>query len=116
MRWIHELMPTGRLSRAAFWFRHLTLVPIGVFLIVASTHLFGRPADLVASLLTTVLLISIWGRRLHDRGRSAWWLLAVCIPVAGPLWLMFECACRKASPSAQRFGAGPDAPIDYLTV
>ncbi|HEY4079529.1 MAG TPA: DUF805 domain-containing protein [Burkholderiaceae bacterium] len=116
MRWFHELVPTGRLSRGGFWLRHLTLVPLGIFLSIATEQLLGRPTDLPLVFLTTLLLISIWGRRLHDRGRSAWWLLATGIPVIGPLWLMFECACRKTSPSASRFDASSATQAEYLVV
>jgi uncharacterized membrane protein YhaH (DUF805 family) len=113
---VSELLTSGRIGRLAFWLRHLTLVPIGLFVCIASESLLGRPFDMMMSAVLIALLVSTWGRRLHDRGRSAWWLLAAALPVLGPLWLTFECAARRAAPSADRFGPAPGERGDYLAV
>ena len=53
----------------------------------------------------------------HDRGTSAWWLLAVLVPIIGPIWLFITLALRGGTPSENQYGDDPrlfDA--DYLTV
>ncbi|WP_377157743.1 DUF805 domain-containing protein [Roseateles sp. UC29_93] len=106
-----ELSTAGTLTRGGFWLRHGTLVPLALWIAIAVAD---TPLGWVAALATTVLLISIWGRRLHDRGRSAWWLLLAALPVLGPLLLCVECGLRRSVPEGRRFDA--QRPADYLTV
>lgn len=106
-----ELKTTGTLTRAGFWFRQCTIVPLVLWLAVAVAN---TPAGWPAALLAAVVMASSWGRRLHDRGHSAWWLLAVVIPVLGPLVLIVECGFRRGSPAAARFQA--TMAVDYLSV
>lgn len=108
---IREFSTAGTLTRGGFWLRQCSLVPLALWVAITVTDTaLGWPAALIA----TLLMVSIWGRRLHDRGRSAWWLLAAVVPVLGPLALCVECGLRGSSPTAARFQA--TAPDDYLTV
>jgi uncharacterized membrane protein YhaH (DUF805 family) len=97
---IGELRTSGRVSRLGFWIRHATLVPLALWLTIVAADSPGAPYDLALAGLSTLLLVSVWGRRLHDRGRSAWWLLAVFVPVLGALALMIECGLRGTRPGA----------------
>ncbi len=111
----NELIPRGRITRAGFWLRHLTLIPALLALVIIGVHVPGRPFDLIAVSLLFAVLISTWGRRLHDRDRSVWWLLAVAVPVIGALVLTIECGFgRSARPSDQ--GVSMPTSNDYLTV
>ena len=112
----NELTTTGRLGRGGFWLRHLVGLPVCLFLCIAADTLVGPSAGLVAAALTTLLLVSTWGRRLHDRGRSAWWLLLAAVPVAGALALIVDCAFLGTRAGGQRFGAPAGARVDYRTV
>ena len=112
----NELTTTGRLGRAGFWLRHLVGLPICLFLCIGADTLIGPGVGLVAAVLTTLFLVSTWGRRLHDRGRSAWWLLLTAVPVVGALALIADCAFLAPRESAQRVGAQPGAALDYRTV
>lgn len=106
----NEFLTTGRLGRAGFWLRHAVVLPVALFLCICADQVVGRTAGFVAALLTTWFLVSVWGRRLHDRGRSAWWLLAVCVPLLGALALFVDCALlgsRGAAPG-RAAGARPD--------
>jgi len=112
----NELTTTGRLGRAGFWLRHLVGLPICLFLCIAADSLVGPAAGLAAAALATLFLVSAWGRRLHDRGRSAWWLLLAAVPVAGALLLIVDCAFLGTRAGAQRFGVPLGARVDYRTV
>ncbi len=111
-----EFRTTGRVGRLGFWLRHFTLVPLALWLTVAASDWPGAPYDLPFAALTTLLLVSLWGRRLHDRGRSAWWLAAVLIPVLGALVLMIECGLRGAGRAAAGYGAPPGLRHGYAVV
>jgi len=113
---LSEFVPAGRLTRGAFWLRHLTTVPIGLWIVVAAGDVPGAPYDVPLAAALVLMLVSVWSRRLHDRGRSAWWLLAMLVPVLGALFLIVECAFRGTAPTADRFGAAPGVRADYLTV
>jgi uncharacterized membrane protein YhaH (DUF805 family) len=113
---LNEFRPHGRLTRSGFWLRHVSLVPIGLWLVIAAAETLGGPYDLPVVVAFVLLLISIWGRRLHDRGRSAWWLLATLVPVLGPLFLIVECGLRGTSPAAAKFGPEPGLRGDYVIV
>ena len=109
-----EFTTRGRLGRGAFWIRHFTSIPVGLWLAIAVGRDPGAPWDVPFAAALLLLLVSTWGRRLHDRGRSAWWLLAILVPVLGGLFLFVECAVRGTSTRAARY-ASP-AGTDYLTV
>ena len=113
---VRELWPVGRIGRGGFWLRHLLVLPAAIFLCISAEQVVGRSLGLVAALATTLFLVSTWGRRLHDRGRSALWLLAAAVPVLGALFLLVECAFLRARPSAERFGDAPGYRADYVTV
>ena len=111
-----ELKTSGRLGRAGFWLRHLVGLPICLAACIAADARLGPAAGLVAAALTTLFLVSTWGRRLHDRGRSAWWLLLAAVPVIGALALIVDCAFLGPRDAAARFGARPGIVLDYRTV
>jgi uncharacterized membrane protein YhaH (DUF805 family) len=116
MNALGEFLPAGRLGRGGFWLRHLVGLPIAMFVCIAADTLVGPAAGAVAAALATLFLISTWGRRLHDRGRSAWWLLIVAVPVLGALALIVDCALLGTREAGQRYGVGAGLRVDYRTV
>lgn len=52
--------------------------------------------------------IAVAVRRLHDIGKSGWWLLLIFIPVVGALVLIVF-ACFDSEPETNRFGPNPKA-------
>jgi uncharacterized membrane protein YhaH (DUF805 family) len=92
----------GRASRAEFWrwvvvFVLLTLITrmIDGALFASSIHesFYGDDArrPLTSIIILALLLpnIALAVRRLHDIGRSGWWLLLMVIPFIGPLVLLY---------------------------
>lgn len=106
----------GRLSRKGFWFQHLIVVPLALWIVIAAGESAGAPYDLPLVLLFVALLVSIWGRRLHDRHHSAWWLLGVFVPVIGAVALIVECGFRGTACGKGHYGPDPGMRTDYLTV
>lgn len=116
MSWIQEFSLRGRLSRTGFWLRMGVVVPLALWLCTAVQQRLGPPFDLVPVLALVAHLVSVWGRRLHDRGRSAGWLLLAAVPVAGAIALLIECGFRGPAVNAERYGAPAGIRSDYLRV
>jgi uncharacterized membrane protein YhaH (DUF805 family) len=63
----------------------------------------GRPVTFVAALALLPPTLAVAARRLHDTGRSAWWLLAGLAPVLGALLLAWFLS-QPSKPRANRHG------------
>ncbi|MCZ7564504.1 MAG: DUF805 domain-containing protein [Burkholderiales bacterium] len=103
----------GRINRAAYWTRAFPLL-LAYGLIVNSVlaleyKLTG--AQGVASLALTLFglwpILAVPVKRLHDRARSAWFLLVFLVPVVGPIWLLVEVWFLPGTDGANRFGDVP---------
>lgn len=91
--------PTGRINRTTFaliWVAAFVLV-FGVTVLDLAAGTYDEEAGIGTFGALTVLAmawpaIATWVKRLHDVGRSAWFLLILLIPFAGffmLLWLLF---------------------------
>lgn len=74
----------GRASRSEFWWFFLFVVLVSSALTYVSEALGS--VSLIAMLLP---LLAVGARRLHDTGRSAWWLLFLLVPVGGLVTLVY---------------------------
>lgn len=107
---------SGRMSRKEFWlpwYLGLWGVSIGyqiMLMIIASGGRDGQ--DLAAFLYVVSLLvfipmgISLFIKRLHDRGRSAWFLLIVLIPIVN-LWVIVEALFLSGQVGENKYGPDP---------
>ncbi|WP_295315407.1 DUF805 domain-containing protein [Roseobacter sp.] len=93
---------SGRASRAEFWWWVLA-----VFLITLATQLIdafliapalgfdvgaenaGQPLSMLFSLAILLPALAVAVRRLHDIGKSGWWLLLNLVPLIGSLILLW---------------------------
>ncbi len=100
----------GRSRRKEYWIFLLVNVIIG-FLIGFVFTLIGMPdvANIVAlvyALLIAVPSIALTFRRLHDTGRSAWWLLLTLIPYLGAI-VLFVFYALDSQPGDNKYGPNP---------
>jgi uncharacterized membrane protein YhaH (DUF805 family) len=51
--------------------------------------------------------ICIYGKRFHDRDKSAWWILISFVPIVGVIWLSVECGLLQGTDGPNRFGPDP---------
>lgn len=74
---------TGRASRSEYWWFFLFNVIVSVVLTIVFAPLSG-----LYSLATLIPGVAIGVRRLHDIGRSGWWLLIGLVPLVGVVVLI----------------------------
>lgn len=126
---------SGRLNRGPFWFVSI-LVSISVWTLVGLSFWLGGLDPRTSIVILAISLPAAWAivsvtvKRLHDRGKSGWWLLlfylvpAIIAKVgetAGPagiiliaialciwLWGIVEIGFRKGTVDANKFGPSPD--------
>jgi len=81
---------SGRAGRAEYWWWWAALV--ATFIAIGMlTSFVGAAGYVVAALVTPATFIpnlAVTVRRLHDTGRSGWWVLVVLVPAIGALILL----------------------------
>ena len=82
----------GRSRRKEYWMFFLFNVLISIALGVVE-GLVGMPGVIsgVYTLAILVPSIAVGIRRLHDTGRSGWWMLLAFVPLANLVLLVFFC-------------------------
>ncbi len=100
----------GRITRSAYWLRYnLPIWLAGILAPAIAYGLFG--SDNVVSLIVSIACFwpSLAGtaKRLHDRGRSGWFMLIVLVPLIGVIWLIVECGFLRGDTGLNRFGRSP---------
>jgi uncharacterized membrane protein YhaH (DUF805 family) len=99
--WRHYFDFSGNTSRREYWLCMLTHLCVSLLLIsfdIWSSSLWQSNLgwlDLCYSLISFIPMIAITTRRLHDSGRSGWWVLVFIIPAIGPFWLIYLLSQRK---------------------
>jgi uncharacterized membrane protein YhaH (DUF805 family) len=97
----------GRAGRAEYWWFFLANLIVGVVL-----NLLGRASTLfviVGLLYSLALLIpglAVAMRRLHDTGRSGWWLLIGLVPCIGLIVLIVFFA-TEGDRGPNQYGSAP---------
>ena len=98
--WSHYATFKGRARRSEYWFIQLFLVVTNLAAAVIDFVLMngdierfianggGGIVGLVWILATIVPALAVLVRRLHDTGKSGWWVLLGFVPLAGGIVLL----------------------------
>ena len=104
---------TGRATRSEYWYFVLfyLLLSAGLMIVDALLGWFNSElgVGVLSGIYTLALMIpslSVTVRRLHDTGRSAWWLLLGLIPLIGGIVLLVFLV-QDSQDGANRFGTNP---------
>jgi uncharacterized membrane protein YhaH (DUF805 family) len=111
---------TGRARRTEFWMFTFVSAIIGIVLSLVDEVVFVGPGVSTTGWLGTiyglaVLLptLAVGARRLHDTGRSGWWLLLAIIPLIGAIVLIVFFAL-EGQRTTNSYGPDPKAvPAGY---
>ena len=110
------LVVEGRSSRGAYWYAALALILATIVASVVDLILFGDfttaldgngPINIILGLATLIPGIAVGVRRLHDTGRSGWWLL-ITLTVIGVVLLIWW-YCQPGERKDNRFGPDREA-------
>ena len=100
---------TGRARRKEYWMFFLfnILIAVGIA-IIESIIGTGGILGIIFSLAMLVPGIAVTVRRLHDTGRSGWWILISLIPVIGWIILLVFMVL-EGQPGDNEYGPNPKA-------
>ncbi|HSD38007.1 MAG TPA: DUF805 domain-containing protein [Rhodocyclaceae bacterium] len=108
---------SGRIPRSTFNAALLALVAGFIILYVFMQTVFGLQSTLLLYPFFAWTALALASKRLHDRGQTALYLLALLIPLFGPLWAFVTLCCRAGSEGENQYGEDRLARhADYLTV
>ena len=110
----------GRAQRAEYWFFVLfnAIASIGLLIVDGLIGTYNMQTGLgllniVYSLGVLIPSIAVSVRRLHDIGKSGWWLLLLFVPLIGPLVLLvFFVLDSQAVPNA--YGPNPKGVVQAV--
>lgn len=103
----------GRMARATYWYASL-LIGCAFYVLYTLLNQFCGLGSTWA--LYPFFFWSVWAtsaKRLHDTGKSGYWLVLALIPVIGPLYLLWQLLGRRGRRKRNRYGASPEGDLDY---
>ncbi|WP_139957595.1 DUF805 domain-containing protein [Flavicella sediminum] len=111
----------GRARRKEYWMFAL-INTIAIYICMALDYALGLSfSDVIIygyiyalyALATIVPNLSLSVRRLHDVGKSGWFLFISLIPLVGIIWLLVL-FCTDSKEGANKYGPNPKNPSDEL--
>ena len=97
----------GRARRKEYWmfalFNFIIIIALAVIdALVGTLGAFGG----LYSLATLVPVLAVSFRRLHDTGKSGWWLLICFVPIVGVI-ILFIFTVMDSTPGDNQYGKNP---------
>ena len=99
---------SGRSRRKEFWLFWLINVAInyGLQLIAVPLGTIGMVIVLLFSLAILVPSLAVAARRMHDIGKSGWWVLINLVPLIGSIWFIVL-AAKDSVAGSNKWGDCP---------
>jgi uncharacterized membrane protein YhaH (DUF805 family) len=99
----------GRARRKEYWMFVLFNIIISIVLgIIEALIGTNQVLSFIYSLAILLPSLAVAFRRLHDTGKSAWWLLIGLIPLIGSIILLVF-FCQDSDPNDNQYGPNPKA-------
>lgn len=116
MNWYLEVLKkyavfSGRARRKEYWMFYLVNCVIGALIGIIEVMAGMSPQSALTILYSLVILIPSFAvavRRLHDTGRSGWWLLIALVPIVGAIVLLVM-VVQDSQPGDNQYGPNPKA-------
>jgi uncharacterized membrane protein YhaH (DUF805 family) len=107
---------SGRARRSEYWYFLLFNIIFAIaamildnLLGIAMTGIGYGPLYGIYALAMLIPGLSVAVRRLHDIGKSGWFLLIVLIPIIGGIWLLVL-FCTEGTKGTNEYGPDPKNP------
>jgi uncharacterized membrane protein YhaH (DUF805 family) len=111
----------GRARRSEYWYFALASAIISIILTIIDKIIgttFGiAETGIISSLYSLLVLLPSLGvgvRRLHDVGKSGWFMLIILIPIIGVIWLLVL-ACTEGVQGSNNYGPDPKNDFDEIS-
>jgi len=120
MNWYFQVLKKyavfkGRARRKEYWyfalFNIIVSLVLGVVDVLTGSFSSEDGMGLLGAIYSLAILIpaiAVSVRRLHDTGRSGWWLLIILIPLVGAIILLFF-TVQDSKPEENKYGPSPKA-------
>jgi len=108
----------GRLRRRDYW-----LYSLPVLFITIPVFWYTHPDNLSDNSVLNILSMLIMGfvfwasialnvKRLHDRNKSALWVLLTFVPLIGPVFVIVELGILSGTKGPNQYGQDPKGPTE----
>ena len=97
---------SGRARRSEYWYWTLATFIADIVLSIVDVALGTSLLVLLFGLAVLLPGLAVGVRRLHDTGRSGWWLLIALIPLVGVI-LLTVWFCTDSTPGDNAYGPSP---------
>jgi uncharacterized membrane protein YhaH (DUF805 family) len=105
---------SGRARRKEYWlFTLFHLILLTLLVIVDGGLTPEGGLGLWTAIYTFAVLVpalAVTARRLHDTGRSGWWMLLNLVPLFGAI-VVFVFLVQDSNPGANKFGENPKGSV-----
>ena len=105
----HYVTFAGRASRSEYWYWVLFTIIGGIVTFILDRAVFPEsdlsPLNAIFNLVCFLPSLAIGVRRLHDIGRTGWWLL-LALTIIGVIVLLVW-ACQKGDAGPNQYGPDP---------
>ena len=106
---------SGRARRAEFWYYTLFVCLVSIVLMLLDSVLgLGKTLGglgvlgTIFAVATLLPSLAVTARRLHDTGRSGWWMLIDLVPLIGIIVLVVFLV-QEGQPGENHYGPDPKA-------
>lgn len=97
---------SGRARRKEFWMFALFSCLIAVICMVLDSAIgTGKWIGNIYSIAVFIPSLAVSCRRLHDIGKSGWWMLIGLVPIVGILLLVY--VCKDSVQGENQYGPNP---------
>src|SRR5262245_44590237 len=99
---------SDRATRLEYWYFVVFLSIVGIVTAVIDIGFLGAtdigPTNALFSLATFLPCLAVSIRRLHDIGRTGWWVLLAFLPIIGFI-ILIVWWCQRGEPGPNAYGA-----------
>ncbi|MCW2648309.1 MAG: hypothetical protein JWP07_4418 [Pseudonocardiales bacterium] len=97
---------SGRARRSEYWWFFLFNLIIAIAVAIVDAAIGSTILGILVTLALLLPGIAVTIRRLHDTGRSGWWILIALVPLIGAIVLIVF-ACQDSQGGVNQYGPSP---------